>query len=142
MVIIEPHHNQTEGHLIWDSIFTISSRKIIGEALLMFIRFLVKTLSWLLVQHYRCNFVNHRIPIPAKVCWGWTETSRPEISATTLSSFVFYQRKLFFLIFWPDPGLFLFIGSGTSLTSTRGVIIVNSISHMILTICKRRRSLE
>ena len=38
-----------------------------------------------------------------------------------------------FFIFWPDPGLFLFIESGTSSTCSTGVIIVNNISHIILT---------
>ena len=46
------------------------------------------------------------------------------------------------LLYLDQPVLFLFIGSGTSLTYTTGVIIVNNISHMILSLWKRRSSLQ
>ena len=75
-------------------------------------------------------------------CLEWTssllgpETSRPWV----WKSFIHLNNS--FKYFLSDPGLFLFIGSGTSLTCTAGVIIVNNISNMILSIWRRRSSLE
>ena len=43
-----------------------------------------------------------------------------------------------FFVFWPNLGLFLFIGSGTSLTCTTDTILVNNILHLSLELSPKK----
>ena len=68
--------------------------------------------------------------------------SEYKLQCSLILSTSFWKIQLMLLfIFWPDPGVYLFIGSGTSLTCTTGAIF-NRISHMLLAILRRRISLE
>ena len=76
------------------------------------------------------------------------DATRSKVKNTLTSDLPFCLNDFFPLsqksrsYFWPDPGLFLFIGSSTSLSCTTGVIIINNVWCMILAIWRRRSRLE
>ena len=64
--------------------------------------------------------------------WFKSVTSRNDVGV--VRSHLCHNISLLFKYLSPNPGLFLFIVSGTPLTCTTGVIMVNNISHIILTV--------
>ena len=76
-----------------------------------------------------CEFDSIAFLIPS-----FTRIRRDATNKSHDNLFVGFFFFIIFFIFWPDPGLFLFIKAGISLTCTARVIMVNNITQIILTI--------